>query len=37
MQPRKVRLIAAAGGGGFLDRFFDRFTGFAGALLNPAK
>jgi hypothetical protein len=21
----------------FLDRFFDRFTGFAGALLNPAK
>ena len=22
---------------GFLDRFFDRFTGFAGALLYPAK
>jgi hypothetical protein len=37
MQPRNIRLIAAAVGGGFLDRFFDRSTGFAGALLNPAK
>ena len=27
----------AAAGGGFLDRFFDCFTGFAGALLDPAK
>jgi len=30
-------LIAAAGGAGFLDRLFDRFAGFAGALLNPAN
>ena len=28
-------LFAAAGGAGFLDGLFDRFTGFAGALLNP--
>ena len=30
------RLIAAAGQS-VLDRFFDRFTGFAGALLNAAQ
>jgi hypothetical protein len=30
-------LFAAAGRGGFLDRLFDRFTGFSGALLNPAN
>jgi hypothetical protein len=30
-------LFAAAGGAGFLDHFFDRFTGFAGALLNAAQ
>ena len=30
-------LVAAAGGAEFLDRLFDRFTGFAGALLNPAN
>jgi hypothetical protein len=30
-------LFAAAGGTGFLDRLFDRFTGFARALLNPAN
>jgi hypothetical protein len=29
-------LFAAAGGAGFLDGLFDRFTGFARALLNPA-
>jgi hypothetical protein len=30
--------MAAAGGrGGFMDRFFDHFTGFAGAFLNPAQ
>ena len=28
---------ASAGGIGFLDRLFDGFTSFAGALLNPAK
>jgi hypothetical protein len=32
-----IHLIAAAGGTGFLDRLFDRFTGFARALLNPAN
>jgi hypothetical protein len=37
LQPRNVRLFAAAGGAGFLDRFFDRFAGFARALLNPAN
>ena len=31
------RLIVAAGGSGFLDRLLDRFTDFAGALLNSAK
>jgi hypothetical protein len=30
-------LVAAAGGAGFLDGLFDRFTGFARALLNPAN
>jgi hypothetical protein len=30
-------LVAAAGGAGFLDGLFDRFAGFAGALLNPAN
>jgi hypothetical protein len=35
--PRNVRLIAATGGTGFLDRLFDRFAGFARALLNPAN
>src|ERR1035441_7390281 len=30
-------LFAAAGGAGFLDGFLDRFTGFAGALLNAAQ
>jgi hypothetical protein len=30
-------LFAAAGGAGFLERLFDRFPGFAGALLNPAN
>src|ERR1035437_690822 len=30
-------LFAAAGGAGFLERLFDRFAGFAGALLNPAN
>ena len=29
--------MAAAGGAGFLDRFFDRFAGFTSALLNPAN
>jgi hypothetical protein len=28
-------LIAAAGGTGLLDGLFDRFSGFAGALLDP--
>jgi len=32
-----VRLFAAAGGAGFVNHFFDRFTSFAGALLNPAN
>jgi len=31
-----VRLFAAAGGARFVNHFFDRFTGLAGALLNPA-
>ena len=35
--PRNGPLIAVAGGAGFLDRFFDGFTGCAGALLNPAN
>ena len=30
-------LFAAAGGAGFLDGLFDRFTGFARAFLNPAN
>src|ERR1039457_6362511 len=30
-------LFAAAGGAGILDGLFDRFPGFAGALLNPAN
>src|ERR1017187_8279352 len=34
---RNVRLLATAGGAGFLDRLFDRFAGFARALLNPAN
>jgi len=29
--------MAAAGGAGFLDGLLDRFTGFAGALLNTAQ
>ena len=39
LPPRNVRLFAAAAAGvrGFLDHFFDRFTGFAGALLDPAN
>ena len=32
-----VHLMAAAGGAGFVDYFFDRFTGFACGLLNPAN
>jgi hypothetical protein len=31
-----IRLLAAAGGAGFLERLLDRFAGFPGALLNPA-
>src|SRR5664279_4491854 len=34
---RNVRLLVTAGGAGFLDRLFDRFAGFARALLNPAN
>src|ERR1039457_5948552 len=30
-------LFATTGGAGFLDGLFDRFTGFARALLNPAN
>jgi hypothetical protein len=30
-------LFAAASGAGILDGLFDRFPGFAGALLNPAN
>jgi hypothetical protein len=30
-------LFAAAAGRGFLESLFDRFTGFAGALLNAAQ
>jgi hypothetical protein len=30
-------LFAAAAGRGFLDGLFDRFAGFAGALLNAAQ
>jgi hypothetical protein len=30
-------LFAAAGGARFLDSLFDRFAGFARALLNPAN
>jgi hypothetical protein len=33
----KFRLISAAGGRGVLDCFFDRFAGFAGALLDAAQ
>ena len=32
-----VRLLAAAGSADFLERLFDRFAGFAGALLDPAQ
>src|ERR1017187_979723 len=32
-----IRLLAAAGGAGFLERLLNRFAGFAGALLNPAN
>src|ERR1017187_2246630 len=32
-----IRLLAAAGGAGFLERLLNRFTGFPGALLNPAN
>src|ERR1039457_3778956 len=34
---RGVRLLAAAGSGGFLDGLFDRFTSLAGKLLNSAE
>lgn len=35
--PRGVRLVAVAGGGaGFLDGLFERFAGFARALLDQA-
>ena len=30
-----MQSLAAAGGGRFLDRFFNGFAGFPGALLNP--
>jgi hypothetical protein len=38
-QPTRVAgsLVAAAGGAGFLDGLFNRFAGFARALLNPAN
>ena len=29
--------LIMASGAGFLDRFFDRFSGFSRALLNPAN
>jgi hypothetical protein len=32
-----IRLLAAAGGAGFVECLFDRFAGFPGALLNPAN
>src|ERR1035438_6451896 len=32
-----IRLLAAAGGAGFLERLLNRFAGFPGALLNPAN
>src|ERR1017187_3887472 len=31
-----IRLLAAAGGAGFLEGLLDRFAGFPGTLLNPA-
>jgi len=31
-----IRLLAAAGGAGFLERLLNRFAGFPGTLLNPA-
>jgi hypothetical protein len=34
---RAVGSLPAAAGRGFLDGLFDRFTGFAGALLNAAQ
>jgi len=37
LRPENVRLLATAGGGVFLDRVFDHFTGFTGELLNPAN
>jgi hypothetical protein len=36
-RPWNVRLLAVAGRGKFLDRFFDNFTGLAGTFLNTAK
>jgi hypothetical protein len=35
--PRNVGSLAATAGTGFLDRLFYDFTGFPGALLNPAE
>jgi hypothetical protein len=32
-----IRLVAAAGGAGFLQRLLDRFAGFPGTLLDPAN
>jgi hypothetical protein len=32
-----IRLLAAAGGAGFLERLLNRFAGFPGTLLNPAN
>src|ERR1035438_5852663 len=32
-----IRLLTAAGGAGFLERLLNRFSGFPGALLNPAN
>ena len=37
MRSQSAGYIVAAGGAGFLDGPFDRFAGFAGALLNPAN
>src|ERR1035438_541412 len=31
-----IRLLAAAGGAGFLERLLNRFAGFPGTLPNPA-
>ena len=35
--PAVSRLFAATAGAGFLYDLFDRFTGFARSLLNPAN